>query len=56
MHLIQVHTQIKEYIDDLVFSLYFKVKLPEIGFSNRDAIRSICEKHKRYKLISEQAK
>lgn len=44
--------QIKDYIDDLIFALYFNVKLPSIGFSNRDNIRSACEKHKYYNLIN----
>jgi hypothetical protein len=44
--------QLKDYIDDLVFSLYFKVKLPEIGFSNRAKVREACAKHKYYKLIN----
>ncbi|MCF7811693.1 N-6 DNA methylase [bacterium] len=42
--------QIKDYVDDLVFSLYFKVKLSEIGFSNCAKVREACAKHKYYKL------
>ena len=45
-------SQIKDYIDDLVFSLYFKVKLPEIGFTNRENIKAACKKNKYYKIIN----
>jgi len=44
--------QIKQYIDDLVFALYFKVKLPDIGFDHRDIVNKACAKHKFYKLIN----
>lgn len=47
--------QTKEYIDDLVFSLYFKVKLQAIGFSNRDKIHNTVSKHKYYKLINQNS-
>lgn len=44
--------QIKNYIDDLVFALYFKVKLVSIGFSNRDKVHDTVSKHKYYSLIN----
>ncbi|MBI4646856.1 MAG: N-6 DNA methylase [Bacteroidia bacterium] len=44
--------QIKKYIDDLVFALYFNVKLSSIGFSNREQVHKIVSKHKYYKLIN----
>ncbi|MBM3434620.1 MAG: hypothetical protein FJY07_00200 [Bacteroidetes bacterium] len=44
--------QIKSYIDDLVFALYFKVKLPTIGFSNCKEVHDTVSKHKFYKLIN----
>jgi len=44
--------QIKNYIDDLIFALYFKVKLPSIGFSSREKIHEVISKHKYYKLIN----
>ncbi|MDO8550011.1 MAG: Eco57I restriction-modification methylase domain-containing protein [Ignavibacteria bacterium] len=44
--------QIKNYIDDLVFALYFKIKLSELGFQNREAIKDACSKNKFYKLIN----
>ncbi len=46
--------QIKDYIDDLVFALYFKIDLPAIGFSNREEVQADCEKHKYYKLINQK--
>lgn len=46
--------QIKDYIDDLVFALYFKINLSTIGFSNREEVQSACEKHKYYKLINQK--
>jgi len=52
----EYQAQIKDYIDDLVFSLYFKVKLPELGFKNRDAIKKECAKHKFYELVNKTTK
>ena len=46
--------QIKDYIDNLVFALYFKINLPTIGFSNREEVQTDCEKHKYYKLINQK--
>jgi len=51
----ELQTKIKKYIDDLIFALYFKVKLSEIGFNNLNKVRKDLEKHKYYKLISEQS-
>lgn len=44
--------QIKNYIDDLVYALYFKVKLPELGFENADKIKKTCAKHKYYQPVN----
>ncbi|MFH1004645.1 MAG: N-6 DNA methylase [Bacteroidota bacterium] len=44
--------QIKEYIDDLGFALYFKIKLSVIGFSNREKIHDMVSKHRYFKLIN----
>lgn len=49
---IQLQQQIKNHIDDLVFALYFKVKLPELGFQNHQAIKDACSKNKFYKLVN----
>ena len=45
---------IKNYIDDLVFALYFKVKLSEFGFEKREIVQKACVKHKFYKLINKK--
>lgn len=44
--------QIKDYIDDLVFSLYFKIIIPKNKLSNLTYIKDLCSKNKFYKLIS----
>lgn len=41
----------KDYIDDLVFLIYFNIKINKVNFSNSDYIKSICRKNKFYKLI-----
>jgi len=49
----ELQQEIKNYIDDLVYSLYFKVKQLDLGFANRDKVHSACVKHKYYKLIND---
>lgn len=46
--------QIKNYIDDLVFALYFKVKLSKFGLQNSETIKDACNKHRFYKLVNLQ--
>lgn len=48
----EYQSQLKNYIDDLVYSLYFKVKLPELGFENAQEIKKACAKHKYYQLVN----
>lgn len=43
---------LKNYIDDLVYALYFKINLPDIGFENREQIQKACSKHKFYELVN----
>ncbi len=43
---------LKDYIDDLVFSLYFKIIIPKNKLSNLTYIKDLCSKNKFYKLIS----
>ncbi len=50
----ELQKQIKEYVDVLVFALYFKINLPATRFSNRDDARTACAKHKYYKLINQK--
>ncbi len=45
---------IKDYIDDLVFSLYFKIKSENVGFEYKEEIKEKCKQHKFYKLINNQ--
>ena len=42
---------IKDYIDDLIFTLYFNVKLKEIGFTKADSIKKLCSQSKYYNLM-----
>lgn len=44
--------QIKDYIDDLVFALYFKLKLPKLGFGNHETIKKTCTQNKCYKFVN----
>ena len=42
---------IKTYIDDLVFALYFNIKLPSTGINKRSQIKARCEKNEYYGYI-----
>ena len=46
-----IQKQIKNYIDDLVYSLYFKIKIPNIGFNYGSEINQRCSQNKFYDLI-----
>lgn len=48
----EYQAQLKNYIDNLVFALYFKVKLPVLGFINAELIKKTCAKHKYYQFIN----
>ncbi|MBM2816845.1 MAG: hypothetical protein HW421_3607 [Ignavibacteria bacterium] len=50
----EYQAQLKDYIDDLVYALYFKIPLPGIGFESREQIKKACSKHKFYKLVNTQ--
>lgn len=43
--------KIKDYIDDLVFTLYFNVLIEKVGIEKAGAIKKECEKNKFYKII-----
>lgn len=43
---------LKDYIDDLVFALYFNVRLKEIDFSKAKSLKKECEKSEFYKIIT----
>lgn len=42
----------KDYIDDLVFALYFRISLQNLGLSMAEQIKSECAKNTNYKLVS----
>lgn len=42
---------LKDYIDDLVFALYFNVPVKKIGLNRAKEIKKECEKNKFYKLV-----
>ncbi|OIP04852.1 hypothetical protein CO101_00595 [Candidatus Berkelbacteria bacterium CG_4_9_14_3_um_filter_39_23] len=44
--------QIKDYVDDLVFVLYFNVVLKNIGIKNASSIKFQCWKNKFYKIAN----
>ncbi len=48
---LQKQAQLRKYIDDLVFALYFKVNLEKIGFEKAKLIEKKCEENKFYKTI-----
>ena len=43
---------IKDYIDDLVFALYFNIPLKKLGTNRAKNIKTICAKNSYYKLVS----
>ncbi|EKD79783.1 MAG: hypothetical protein ACD_40C00300G0001 [uncultured bacterium] len=48
--------EIKAHIDDLVYALYFGVKIGEKEMKDWGRVRSQCEKHEFYKLVNEVKK
>jgi len=48
---IDYQTILKEYVDDLVYALYFKLKLSKLGFEHRSEIRKTCSNHIHYKVV-----
>jgi len=43
--------KLKDYIDDLVFALYFNIPLKEIGLDKAEEIQKECSKSKYYRLL-----
>ena len=43
--------KLKDYIDDLVFALYFNIPLRELGFGKSREIRRACSQSKYYQLL-----
>jgi len=46
--------KLKDYIDDLVFALYFRIGLESLGLNKADKIKEECSKNSHYKLVSNQ--
>jgi len=44
--------KVKDYIDDLVFSMYFNIELREIGIDKADSIKEICRQSQFYDIIN----
>lgn len=45
---------LKDYIDDLVFALYFNIPLKELGLNKADSIKIACAKNAHYELVRNQ--
>ena len=43
--------KLKDYIDDLVFALYFKIPLKQVGLDKSEEIQKVCSKSKHYQLL-----
>ena len=43
---------LKDYMDDLVFALYFNIPLTKVGFEHADEIKRECEKSTYYQLVA----
>jgi hypothetical protein len=43
--------QLKNYIDDLVFSLYFGIPLKEVGLDKAKKIQKACSRSEYYHLL-----
>ncbi|MCD6595320.1 hypothetical protein J7L68_06575, partial [bacterium] len=43
--------ELKDYIDDLVFALYFNVELDKIEFENAEKIKERCKKNRFYSVV-----
>ena len=46
--------ELKDYIDDLVFSLYFNIGLEKLGLNHAEKIKVECSKNPYYKLVNAQ--
>ena len=47
--------ELKDYIDDLVFALYFNIRLESLGLNKADKIKARCSKNPYYKLMGKQS-
>jgi len=44
--------KLKDYIDNLVFALYFNVSINKIGLNSSDDIKNLCSKNKYYQIVN----
>jgi len=44
--------ELKDYIDDLVFALYFNIPLTKVGLKYHSEIKKVCQKNRFYKLVN----
>lgn len=49
---IEKRADLKGYIDDLVFALYFNMPLTKVGLKHHSEIKKECQKNKFYKLLN----
>ena len=47
---------LKDYIDDLVFALYFNVSVKKVGISLSKQIKGLCHKTEFYDYIQKEVK
>jgi len=45
---------LKDYIDDLVFALYFNIPLGSLGTNRNEEIKTRCMKSPYYKLVNKE--
>jgi hypothetical protein len=50
----EYQAKLKNYIDDLVYALYFKINLVELSLENAVEIKKICAEHQYYQLVNSQ--
>jgi len=43
---------LKDYVDDLVFALYFNIPLTKVDINNAAEIKKVCKKNKFYKVLN----
>ncbi len=44
--------QLKDYVDDLVFALYFNIHLTKVDLNNAAEIKKVCKKNKFYQVLN----
>jgi len=44
--------EIKDYVDDLVFALYFNILIEKIGLESAEKIKEKCEESRFYKILA----